>query len=136
MLRRNVVTSTRNYNRRLKAFIKEIITDPSNPMSVDYYSLKLEFQGRGAGHNYGTLRVNMEKMEFMLKSENKLDNLNPVEYDINSFDKFFGKHENKIKEEVKKAILICINDEHPKNEIETMKEDMAKKNFFILESKI
>ena len=126
VLRRNVVTATRNYNRRLKAFIKEIMTHPSNPMSIVYYSAKLEFQGRGAGHNHGTLWVNMEKMEFMMQPKNSPATINPVEYNIESFDKLFVENEIEFKEKVKEAILICMNTEYPKNEKETIKEETAK----------
>ena len=61
VIRRNVVTATRNYNNRVKSFIKEIMMDPSNPMLVKHYSAKLEFQGRGAAHNHGVLWIDMKK---------------------------------------------------------------------------
>ena len=35
-------------------------------MSVEYYSTKLEFQGRGAGHNHGVLWVDMDRMEMKI----------------------------------------------------------------------
>ena len=38
-------------------------------MSVDYYSTKVEFQGRGAGHNHGVLWVNLDKMEYYFEKE-------------------------------------------------------------------
>ena len=64
MIRRHVFIATRNYNHRVKAFIRDIVTDKSNPMCVEYWTTKVEFQGRGAGHNHGTLWVDMKKMEF------------------------------------------------------------------------
>ena len=66
VLRRNVVTATRNYNHIVKSFVKEVMMDHSNPMSLEYYTSKLELQGRGAAHNHGTLWLNMEKVEYML----------------------------------------------------------------------
>ena len=66
ILRRNVVTATRNYQHRVKAFIKEIMTHPSSPMLVLHYCAKLEFQGRGAAHNHGTLWLDMNRMEYMM----------------------------------------------------------------------
>ena len=57
MIRTNILNASRNYNHRVKAFIKEIVLHKSNPMSVQYYSTKVEFQGRGAGHNHGVLWV-------------------------------------------------------------------------------
>ena len=64
MIRRHVFIATRNYQHRVKAFITNIIEDKNNPMYVEYWSTKVEFQGRGAGHNHGTLWVDMKKMEF------------------------------------------------------------------------
>ena len=70
MIRTHVLNATRNYNHRVKAFIKEIILDKNNLMAVEYYSTKVEFQGRGAGHNHGTLWVNLKKMEYYIIDEN------------------------------------------------------------------
>ena len=33
-------------------------------MCVEYYTTKVEFQGRGAAHNHGVLWLDMKKMEF------------------------------------------------------------------------
>ena len=48
----------------MKAFISNIVEDKNNPMHVKHWSTKVEFQGRGAGHNHGTIWVDMDKMEF------------------------------------------------------------------------
>ena len=71
MIRTHVLNATRNYNHRVKAFIKEIVLDKNNLMAVDYYSTKVEFQGRGAGHNHGTLWVNLKKMEYYIIDDNE-----------------------------------------------------------------
>ena len=44
IIRQNVLTATRNYNYRLKKFIKEIVMGAGNPMCVSKYSAKVEFQ--------------------------------------------------------------------------------------------
>ena len=64
LLRTHTVNATRNYHQRVKAFIKNIVTDKNNPMCVEYWTTKVEFQGRGAAHNHGTIWVNMKQMEF------------------------------------------------------------------------
>ena len=64
LIRRNVFIATRNYTHRVKAFIKDIIMDKNNPMCAQYWSTKVEFQGRGAGHNHGTIWVDIDKLEF------------------------------------------------------------------------
>ena len=63
MIRTHIFIATRNYNNRVKAFIRDIITDKNNPMHVKYWSTKVEFQGRGAAHNHRTIWVDMKKME-------------------------------------------------------------------------
>ena len=69
IIRTNILNASRNYNHRVKAFIKEIVMDKSNPMAVKYYSTKVEFQGRGAAHNHGVLWVDINKIEFYMRNE-------------------------------------------------------------------
>ena len=63
VLRKNIVTATRNYQQRVKALMKNIILHPSNPMCVKHYSKRLDFQGRGAGHDHGVLWLDIDKLE-------------------------------------------------------------------------
>ena len=55
LIRGNVVMATRNLHRRVQAFLKRIVLDKKNPMNVKHYTLKVEFQERGAAHYHGTL---------------------------------------------------------------------------------
>ena len=81
LLRTNVVTATRNYNHCVRAFIRDIVRDKKNPMCVEYFTTKVEFQGRGAAHNHGTFWVNMRKIEFFFVDD---------EVHWSDFDNFFG----------------------------------------------
>ena len=63
----------------------------SSPMSVEHYSAKLEFQGRGAAHNHGVLWINLDKMEFMMKKLDKNEN-DHIDYSLMNFEDLF--HEN------------------------------------------
>ena len=65
LIRTNVLTATRNYNHRVRAFMRDIVRDKNNPMCVEYFTTKVEFQGRGAAHNHGTFWVNMNKLEYV-----------------------------------------------------------------------
>ena len=51
IIRKNPVTAVRMFDHRVKAFIKDIICGPSNPIGevVDYF-YRVEFQQRGAPH--------------------------------------------------------------------------------------
>ena len=69
LIRTNVLNATRNYNQRVKAFIKTIVMDKNNPMSIEHYSTKVEFQGRGAGHNHGVLWANVKKMQHYFRDK-------------------------------------------------------------------
>jgi hypothetical protein len=63
VLRRNVVTATRNYQARVQALMQTILRHPSNPLSVKHFASKLEFQARGAGHNHGVLWLDIDRIE-------------------------------------------------------------------------
>ena len=44
-------------------FVKHIIMNRGNPMHIKYYSYKVEFALRGAGHIHGILWVDWEKFD-------------------------------------------------------------------------
>ena len=46
--------------------------DPSNPMSVRYFTYKVEFQARGAGHIHGTLWLNLLDLEKLVRRNGRL----------------------------------------------------------------
>ena len=69
ILRTNVMTATRNYDHRVRAFLRDIVRDKNNPMCVQHFTTKVEFQGRGAAHNHGVFWVNMKKMEFFFEDD-------------------------------------------------------------------
>ena len=62
VMRKHVLVLTRNFDHRVKMFFKHIVmTD--NRMPVLYYSYKVEFQMRGAGHIHGVLWMNMNALK-------------------------------------------------------------------------
>ena len=63
LVRDNVMTATRYFQHRVKQFIRTIMMGKNNPMYVKYYTYKVEFQDRGAGHIHGTLWLNMDEIE-------------------------------------------------------------------------
>ena len=69
VIRKNIVTATRNYQQRVQTLMKTIVRNPSNPLSVKHFSSKLEFAGRGAGHNHGVLWLDIKKVEQMVDVE-------------------------------------------------------------------
>ena len=106
LIRRHVFIATRNYNNRVQAFLSKILMDKSNPMCVKYWTTKVEFQGRGAGHNHGTIWVDMQKMEFTYVDKNgKWGNL------LNQI------HMSKNKAEIIKSLGYLLDKYHKKKEI-------------------
>ena len=79
-IRRNVLSATRNFDHRVKAFVKHIMKGPDNPMNVEYYNYRVEFQDRGAGHIHGVLWLNFEDMAGSINLKPKLIQ--------NAFEKF------------------------------------------------
>ena len=63
LIRDNVLTATRVFDQRVKTFIKSIIMGKGNPMYIQFYTYRVEFQQRGAGHVHGCLWMDMEKMD-------------------------------------------------------------------------
>ena len=49
LIRGNVVSSTRYLDHRVKQFLSKIVLNKQNPMCVEFYHFKVEFQQRGAG---------------------------------------------------------------------------------------
>ena len=62
----NIVTTTRNFDQRLKAFIKNIVMGKDNPMNVLMYTYRVEFQRRGAPHAHGVIWMDMAKIERLI----------------------------------------------------------------------
>ena len=63
LIRGNVLLATPHFNQRVKKFFSTIVMGRNNPMNVEYYTYKVEFQERGAGHIQRTLWLNLEKLE-------------------------------------------------------------------------
>ena len=72
LIRGNVVTATRYFDHRVKCFLRDIVMHSSNPMAAKYYTYKVEFQARGAGHIHGTLWMDLEKLEQLVRVNGKL----------------------------------------------------------------
>ena len=49
-IKNNILTATRNFQHRVKTFVKTIIMNKFNPMHVKYYNYRVEFQMRGQYH--------------------------------------------------------------------------------------
>ena len=59
-IRKNVLTATRNFYNRVKNFIKHIVMNKENPMCVENYNYRVEFQSRGAAHIHGVLWLDLD----------------------------------------------------------------------------
>ena len=65
-IRTNILTATRNFDHRLKTFINTVIMSKFNPMCVEFYNYRVEFQMRGAAHIHGVLWLDLDM--FMSKN--------------------------------------------------------------------
>ncbi len=71
LLRENILTLTRNFDHRVKSFMKHIVRGPNSPMHVKYFTYRVEFQVRGAAHVHGVLWLDLDKLSnnnILLKS--------------------------------------------------------------------
>ena len=60
-IRKNVLTATRNFDNRVKAFLKHIVMTKDNPMNTNLFNYRVEFQARGAAHIHGVLWIDFEQ---------------------------------------------------------------------------
>ena len=72
LIRGNVLLATRYFQHRVKNFITKVVMGKNNPMNVKYYTYKVEFQDRGAGHVHGTLWLRLNKIENLTRKDGKL----------------------------------------------------------------
>ena len=89
LVRNNVLTATRYFQHRVKQFISKVMMGKNNPMNVKYFTYKVEFQDRGAGHIHGTLWLNIEKIEKL-----ELDNGERPFSQLTAAFRKFRKNEN------------------------------------------
>ena len=71
-IRKNLLNATLTFHQRVKMFVKHIIMNRDSPLPIEYYSYKVEFALRGAGHIHGVLWVDWEKLSVIEKSEVEL----------------------------------------------------------------
>ena len=74
LIRGNVVSATRYFHHRVKSFINKILLARSNPLSVQYYSYKVEIQERGAPHVHGVIWLNLSELENLYMVDGELSN--------------------------------------------------------------
>ena len=60
-IRKNVLEATRNFDNRVKSFVKNIIMAKDNPMNTKPYNFRVEFQARGAAHIHGVLWIDFDR---------------------------------------------------------------------------
>ena len=63
LVKENVFTITKVFDKRVHNFIKHIIFGKNSPMKARHYQYRIEFQSRGAGHTHGVLWLNLEEHE-------------------------------------------------------------------------
>ena len=71
-IRTNVFIATRNFIQRVRSFRTEIMMGKNNPMRIKYWSDKMEFQGRGAGHIHGVAWCDLDEIFELIKEERKV----------------------------------------------------------------
>ena len=74
-IRSNVFIATRNFMHRVKAFRTEIMMGKNNPLKITYWSDKMEFQGRGAGHIHGVAWSDLHAVSKLIEDERKVNSI-------------------------------------------------------------
>ena len=63
MVKDNVFTITKVFDKRVRNFINEIIRGENSPMRNLHYQYRIEFQSRGAGHAHGVLWLDLSALD-------------------------------------------------------------------------
>ena len=145
-IRGNVLLATRYFNHRVKAFLNNIAMGGGNPMNVDKFSYKTEFQDRGAGHVHGVLWIKLYEIEKLCrlpdtslvslskeqKSKNSGKYTEPFKGVKNAFRKF--RNEQDLTEQEENAIInfidqfttVSLNEDEVGKEIVKIAEEVNK----------
>ena len=70
----NILTLTKIFDKRVHTFLSKIVMAPSNPMKTKFYHYRVEFQKRGAGHIHGVLWLDLKEIEKSREEEEKKEN--------------------------------------------------------------
>ena len=122
IIRGNVLLATRYFNDRVKKFMDLIVMGDNNPMMVEYYTYKVEFQERGAGHIHGTLWLKLEMIERLVRTDE--DHLILDDEDLDDDNDGTGKEKERPFKGISSAFKRLKN-----NEELSEKEKEALKNF-------
>merc|ERR1712026_407762 len=63
LVRENIFTITKVFDKRVQNFIQKIVFGKNGPMKAQHYQYRIEFQSRGAGHVHGVLWLNLPELE-------------------------------------------------------------------------
>ena len=63
LIRKNVLSLTMAFDKRVHAFMRRIVKAKSSPMNVEHHHYRVEFQLRGAGHIHGVLWCDLTELE-------------------------------------------------------------------------
>ena len=63
LLEENVLDITRNFNRRVQSFRKNILMAPQSPLKIQFFQDRTEMQSRGFGHIHGCAWSDFKKLE-------------------------------------------------------------------------
>ena len=113
-IRKNILNSTRNFDQRVKLFIKNIIMSKYNEMHASFYNYRVEFQLRGAGHIHGCIWINFK--DFMKDERNAgFQGIDAVFEKITNEQKLTSKEKALVAAFADKFITVSIKDPSTKD---------------------
>ena len=63
LVKDNIYTITKVFDKRVHNFIKHIVLGKNAPMKARHYQYRIEFQSRGAGHTHGVLWLDLKELD-------------------------------------------------------------------------
>ena len=112
IIREYVLRQTLTFDHRVQEFIRNIMMNKESPLSVKYYSYRVEFQLRGAAHIHGTIWVDFERY-----FEKQIEEESNGKFKYKILEKTSSRNKNKIEEVRRKNEEIKKDNANLKNKI-------------------
>ena len=71
LIRENLLSLTRNFDKRVHSFLKHIVMGSNSGMCMQKYNYRVEFQLRGAAHIHGVLWLDLDSLELCFQGLKK-----------------------------------------------------------------
>ena len=126
LVRKNILTITMIFDKRVHAFMNKIVMAPSSPFNTKYYHYRVEFQKRGAGHIHGVLWLDLKAVEEA--NDRELDGLQDAMNTLKASKRLNLKQEEVVAKFVDRFVTCSLDDDNLSETVQEVQEHTHKGN--------